>query len=175
MQFGSQFLKLSGFFLEHFNVIIFRIFLLRRFEQLKMCPLPGYRPFICPFEGCTQSFTTSNIRKVHMRTHTGERPYICGESGCGKMFASATNYKNHIRIHSGTGSYINISSNIVLLIFDLCTKCWFVYWNILIRIIITRPTTPHHRSCRIVSNPTLFDAIIDIIILYLDLQSQIGV
>ena len=64
--------------------------------------LTGERPFKCPFEGCTRSFTTSNIRKVHIRIHTGERPYVCNEEGCMKAFASATNYKNHIRIHTGT-------------------------------------------------------------------------
>ena len=83
-------------------------------ERPFICPVPqsptrcvacaGERPFICPFEGCDRSFTTSNIRKVHIRTHTGERPYICTEEGCGKAFASATNYKNHIRIHTGTPS-----------------------------------------------------------------------
>lgn len=61
----------------------------------------GERPFKCPFVGCARSFTTSNIRKVHIRTHTGERPYTCREAGCGRAFASATNYKNHVRIHTG--------------------------------------------------------------------------
>jgi len=62
---------------------------------------PGERPFKCPFVGCDRSFTTSNIRKVHIRTHTGERPYICPDADCGRAFASATNYKNHVRIHTG--------------------------------------------------------------------------
>lgn len=61
----------------------------------------GERPFRCPFEGCGRSFTTSNIRKVHVRTHTGERPYTCPEPHCGRGFTSATNYKNHVRIHTG--------------------------------------------------------------------------
>jgi len=63
--------------------------------------VPGERPFTCPYAGCGRSFTTSNIRKVHMRTHTGERPYVCEHEGCGRSFASATNYKNHSRIHTG--------------------------------------------------------------------------
>ena len=62
----------------------------------------GEKPFKCPFEGCNQAFTTSNIRKVHIRTHTGERPFVCDYKDCKKSFASATNYKNHMRIHSGT-------------------------------------------------------------------------
>lgn len=61
----------------------------------------GEKPFKCPIEGCGRSFTTSNIRKVHIRTHTGERPYYCSEPSCGRSFASATNYKNHMRIHTG--------------------------------------------------------------------------
>jgi uncharacterized Zn-finger protein len=27
----------------------------------------GERPFVCPFEGCGRSFTTSNIRKVNLK------------------------------------------------------------------------------------------------------------
>lgn len=66
-----------------------------------LTPSIGERPFRCPFEGCGRSFTTSNIRKVHVRTHTGERPYTCPEPHCGRGFTSATNYKNHVRIHTG--------------------------------------------------------------------------
>uniref|UniRef100_A0A8C7WEY7 Zinc finger protein 143 n=1 Tax=Oncorhynchus mykiss TaxID=8022 RepID=A0A8C7WEY7_ONCMY len=69
-------------------------------------PTVGEKPFMCPFEGCGRSFTTSNIRKVHIRTHTGERPYYCAEPGCGRAFASATNYKNHVRIHTGEKPYV---------------------------------------------------------------------
>lgn len=67
--------------------------------------LTGEKPFKCPVEGCGRSFTTSNIRKVHIRTHTGERPYYCAEPSCGRSFASATNYKNHMRIHTGGSLY----------------------------------------------------------------------
>lgn len=64
--------------------------------------LSGEKPFLCPYEDCGRSFRTSNICKVHMRTHTGEKPYHCSEPGCNRSFASATNYKNHSRIHTGT-------------------------------------------------------------------------
>lgn len=68
--------------------------------------IAGERPFKCNVPGCDRSFTTSNIRKVHVRTHTGERPYECTEPGCGRAFASATNFKNHMRIHSGEKPYM---------------------------------------------------------------------
>lgn len=61
---------------------------------------------MCPIAGCGKSFTTSNIRKVHIRSHTGERPYVCTEPHCKKAFSSATNYKNHLRIHSGEKPYV---------------------------------------------------------------------
>lgn len=73
-----------------------------RSELLFLMLLSGERPFLCPYSGCGRSFTTSNIRKVHYRTHTGEKPYKCEIEGCGREFASATNYKNHSRIHTGT-------------------------------------------------------------------------
>uniref|UniRef100_A0A8B9TM54 Zinc finger protein 76 n=1 Tax=Anas platyrhynchos TaxID=8839 RepID=A0A8B9TM54_ANAPL len=67
---------------------------------------PAARPFKCLFAGCGRSFTTSNILKVHIRTHTGERPYMCPEPNCGRGFTSATNYKNHMRIHTGEKPYV---------------------------------------------------------------------
>ena len=84
---------------ENWELYGFLLFLI----SLSPC-VPGERPFKCPFTNCNRRFTTSNIRKVHMRTHTGERPYVCEHEGCGRSFASATNFKNHSRIH--TGMYI---------------------------------------------------------------------
>lgn len=80
--------------------------------------LAGEKPFKCPVEGCGRSFTTSNIRKVHIRTHTGERPYYCSEPSCGRSFASATNYKNHMRIHTGE-SFIFLSTH-------WCVICYWI-------------------------------------------------
>ena len=87
----------------------------------------GERPFNCPYEGCTRSFTTSNIRKVHMRTHTGERPYVCEIEGCNRSFASATNYKNHSRIHTGGKLYWCLldSKHLQILIEKLTQFCLF--------------------------------------------------
>lgn len=77
---------------------------MQKFDTFRFCPL-GLKPFKCTFEGCDRSFTTSNIRKVHIRSHTGERPYVCKYPDCGKAFASTTNYKNHMRIHTGEKPY----------------------------------------------------------------------
>lgn len=78
---------------EHIKILTQHLF--------KSCFSLGERPFVCPYTDCGRSFTTSNIRKVHLRTHTGEKPYKCEIESCGRTFASATNYKNHSRIHTG--------------------------------------------------------------------------
>ena len=88
---------ISYWYIQFFNVYLM--------NQNALFSSIGERPFNCPYEGCTRSFTTSNIRKVHMRTHTGERPYVCEIEGCNRSFASATNYKNHSRIHTGGKLY----------------------------------------------------------------------
>lgn len=87
----------------------------------------GERPFKCPIEGCGRSFTTSNIRKVHIRTHTGERPYYCTEPGCGRAFASATNYKNHVRIHTGNDCWC---LGPVFQGFQLVSSSQFTWWEV---------------------------------------------
>ncbi|UYV81084.1 ZNF76 [Cordylochernes scorpioides] len=87
----------TGIWLDDFILICF-------YYRLK---INRERPFKCTFEGCDRAFTTSNIRKVHVRTHTGEKPYTCKYEGCGRAFASATNYKNHIRIHTEIESINN--------------------------------------------------------------------
>lgn len=83
------------------TLVSIRSLLLSHILCLLLLHNAGEKPFQCPVEGCGRSFTTSNIRKVHIRTHTGERPYYCSEPSCGRSFASATNYKNHMRIHTG--------------------------------------------------------------------------
>uniref|UniRef100_A0A673AG29 C2H2-type domain-containing protein n=1 Tax=Sphaeramia orbicularis TaxID=375764 RepID=A0A673AG29_9TELE len=65
----------------------------------------GEKPFKCPVEGCGRSFTTSNIRKVHIRTHTGEKPYVCTVPGCEKRFTEYSSlYKHHV-VHTPCKPY----------------------------------------------------------------------
>jgi uncharacterized Zn-finger protein len=95
----------------------------------------GEKPFECPIEGCGKSFTTSNIRKVHIRSHTGERPYSCNYPNCGKAFTSSTNYKNHLRIHSGEKPYVcNVEG---------CGKRFTEYSSLYKHNAVHQPVRPH--------------------------------
>lgn len=111
----------------------------------------GERPFKCPFEGCTRSFTTSNIRKVHIRTHTGERPYICPEEGCGRAFASATNYKNHVRIHTGTNPLLYLKK-----ILTLVDKWHFIWMFNTGKFIMIKVTKTYNKIIKQIFSPNLF-------------------
>uniref|UniRef100_A0A3B3T9M3 Zinc finger protein 143 n=1 Tax=Paramormyrops kingsleyae TaxID=1676925 RepID=A0A3B3T9M3_9TELE len=75
---------------------------LTAFNCKSACILPwGERPFMCPFEGCGRSFTTSNIRKVHIR----EKPYVCTVPGCDKRFTEYSSlYKHHV-VHTPCKPY----------------------------------------------------------------------
>ncbi|XP_058120381.1 testis-specific zinc finger protein topi-like [Anopheles ziemanni] len=64
----------------------------------------GVRPFVCPREPCTRSFTIRPDLNDHIRKcHTGERPYEC--ETCGRRFLTGSVYYQHRLIHRGDRRY----------------------------------------------------------------------
>lgn len=65
-----------------------------------LCSL-GIKPYKCDY--CERTFSKSNKRTIHMRSHTGERPYRCAY--CDKGFADSDKLNIHIRTHTGERPY----------------------------------------------------------------------
>nr|XP_027197725.1 zinc finger protein GLIS1-like [Dermatophagoides pteronyssinus] len=59
----------------------------------------GYKPKICPYDGCEKSFSRQENLKNHLRTHTKEKPYCCEIDGCMKTFTNTSDRAKHRRIH----------------------------------------------------------------------------
>ncbi|CAL1542174.1 unnamed protein product [Lymnaea stagnalis] len=56
------------------------------------------KPFICPFEGCSRSFSGKSKLELHVRSHTDERPFICDK--CGSGFRGNQELKAHRLTHT---------------------------------------------------------------------------
>ncbi|ELT96053.1 hypothetical protein CAPTEDRAFT_175082 [Capitella teleta] len=50
---------------------------------------------ICPFEGCSKSFTRNYRLDQHKRSHTKERPFVCGEEGCERSYSRQQHLTRH--------------------------------------------------------------------------------
>ena len=58
--------------------------------------------YLCSY--CGKNFTTNDLLKLHLHTHTGERPYQC--ETCLKTFARSSSLWMHKIIHTGKRPYV---------------------------------------------------------------------
>ncbi|KAH7830964.1 uncharacterized protein MONOS_4380 [Monocercomonoides exilis] len=56
----------------------------------------GEMKFVCPYEGCTSSFTKKYSYKIHELHHTHERPHVCPFKNCHKAYTQRYYLKLHI-------------------------------------------------------------------------------
>lgn len=66
---------------------------------LSSIPLPGEKPYICPYEGCSKRYSNSSDRFKHTRTHYVDKPYYCKMAGCLKRYTDPSSLRKHIKAH----------------------------------------------------------------------------
>ncbi|KNC98246.1 uncharacterized protein SPPG_06645 [Spizellomyces punctatus DAOM BR117] len=57
------------------------------------------RKYVCSFENCGKSFTTSGHLTRHMRSHASVKPFACAVPGCTSRFTRQDNMMAHYRQH----------------------------------------------------------------------------
>ncbi|TPX70831.1 hypothetical protein SpCBS45565_g01469 [Spizellomyces sp. 'palustris'] len=60
--------------------------------------------YVCTWEGCEKTFSTSGHLSRHNRIHLNLRPYVCPMNGCGMAFTRQDNMRQHQKTHSGKRS-----------------------------------------------------------------------
>ena len=63
-----------------------------------MC-VPGEKPYVCPYEGCSKRYSNSSDRFKHTRTHYVDKPYRCKMGGCHKRYTDPSSLRKHIKAH----------------------------------------------------------------------------
>ena len=61
--------------------------------------VPGEKPYVCPYEGCSKRYSNSSDRFKHTRTHYVDKPYRCKMSGCHKRYTDPSSLRKHIKAH----------------------------------------------------------------------------
>ncbi|XP_069832696.1 zinc finger protein 653 [Dendropsophus ebraccatus] len=63
--------------------------------------------FHCPYEGCTQVYTSLNSFQNHVNlVHRKGKTKVCPEAGCGKKFYLSNHLQRHMIIHTGIREFI---------------------------------------------------------------------
>ncbi|XP_056426391.1 zinc finger protein 653 isoform X2 [Hyla sarda] len=63
--------------------------------------------FHCPYEGCTQVYTSLNSFQNHVNlVHRKGKTKVCPEAGCGKKFYLSNHLRRHMIIHTGVREFI---------------------------------------------------------------------
>merc|ERR1712166_210640 len=62
----------------------------------------GQKLFVCPIDGCGESYTLKGSLKTHMENHLGIKKIECYQ--CGKKFAKKYNYQKHLKSKRGCSS-----------------------------------------------------------------------
>lgn len=64
----------------------------------------GEKPYGC--QSCHKHFKTSGDLQKHVRTHTGEKPFKCPVESCGRSFTTSNIRKVHVRYVRVRGNYL---------------------------------------------------------------------
>ncbi|KAE9412831.1 hypothetical protein Angca_003768, partial [Angiostrongylus cantonensis] len=52
------------------------------------------RKYVCDWEGCEKTFTTSGLLEDHLNSHKGVKPYSC--RSCGISFSARSRFAVHL-------------------------------------------------------------------------------